>query len=209
MTSEHLDAARSAAAETEWLAYDLESYQSAGQDGWETTTLGDELARSIYVSRGGDDAPSERARFHVRFVAGTAAVAEAYASLDGTDIGRRGSTRDASLTPDDGHEWPAPTYRVSFADGTAITGLHRRQAALTMLTSGGWRPEVRGGAGRDTAARYELWLAGPGGERRTGVSVTAHGPREAYEQALWDAVNYTLNGCSVTAEVPPGRAGRP
>ena len=138
----------------------------------------------------------------------SAAAEAAYASLDGSDIGGRGPTRDASPTPDDGHEWPTPTYRVSFADGTVITGLHRRQAALAMLTAGGRRPEIRGGAGRDTAARYELWLAGPDGERRTGVSVTAHGPREAYEQALWDAVNYTLNGGSVTAEAPSSRAAR-
>ena len=38
MTQEQLDTARHAAAEREWLAYELGGYQSEGQDGWEWTS---------------------------------------------------------------------------------------------------------------------------------------------------------------------------
>lgn len=88
MTQESLDTARHDAAEVEWLDYDLGDHQSEGQDGWEWTS-GDEFARHVYVSANGD-APSVLAVFRVRFVAGTATVAEAHASLDGRNIGCRG-----------------------------------------------------------------------------------------------------------------------
>jgi len=92
MTQDQLDVARHEAAETEWLAYDLGEHQSEGQDGWEWTARGDELARRVYVSSEGG-APSEHALFRVRFVVGTAEVAEAHVSLDGRDIGCRGVRR--------------------------------------------------------------------------------------------------------------------
>ncbi len=92
MTQDQLDIARHEAAEAEWIEYDLGEYQSEGQDGWQWTLRGDEYARHVYLSADGD-APSELALFRVRFVAGTADVAEAYATLDGSDIGCRGVHR--------------------------------------------------------------------------------------------------------------------
>ena len=92
MTPEQLDTARHAAAEREWLAYDLGEHQSESQDGWAWTAPGNELARRIYVSADGD-APSVPAVFRVRFVAGSADVAAAHASLDGHDIDSGGVHR--------------------------------------------------------------------------------------------------------------------
>lgn len=92
MTQDQLDIARHAAAEQEWIEYDLGEYQSEGQDGWQWALHGDEFARRIYVSSDGD-APSEIALFRVRFIKGTAEVAAAYASLDGSDIGCGGVHR--------------------------------------------------------------------------------------------------------------------
>lgn len=92
MTQDQLDTARHEAAETEWIEYDLGEHQSEGQDGWEWTARGDEIARHVYVSSEGDS-PSRLALFHVRFVAGTAEIAEAHASLGGGDIGCRGIRR--------------------------------------------------------------------------------------------------------------------
>ncbi|MBV9748642.1 MAG: hypothetical protein JO157_07500 [Acetobacteraceae bacterium] len=89
MTQDQLDTARLEAAEREWIEYDLGEYQSEGQDRWEWTVCDDTFTRRVYLASDGD-APSAPALVRVRFVAGSAEVAEARVSLDGRDIGRRG-----------------------------------------------------------------------------------------------------------------------
>lgn len=87
-----LDAARRAAAEREFEAYDFGGADAADASGWEDDGA-PRLERTVYLERpGGRGGPGGAARFAVAFREGGAEVEDVGATLDGAAVGQRGTT---------------------------------------------------------------------------------------------------------------------
>ena len=85
--------ARHAAADAEWMGYDLgPGVASNDQSGLEWTGDGQRMERTVYLDLGDGAGHETRGRFVVDFRPGSATVLGAVVSVDGEDLGSRGTT---------------------------------------------------------------------------------------------------------------------
>jgi hypothetical protein len=88
-----LDEIRHEAADREFENYEFGEARVGEADGWGYDTPGTEYSRTIWFENPEDpNGPDLKGHFAVRFAAtDSAEVSEAYASLNGQDVGRRPS----------------------------------------------------------------------------------------------------------------------